>query len=87
MFTVPNALNVCTISVEPGALHNGFRYQVPTDVLVPVEGHQIQAAQRLHVARMREPRHRRRTGRVQRHRGNQAAKRTGEGKGAHYRFS
>ena len=32
-----------TISVELDALHNGFRYRVPTEVLVPVEGPQIRA--------------------------------------------
>ncbi len=31
-----------TISVEPEALHNGFRYEAPTEVFVPVEGPQIQ---------------------------------------------
>ena len=31
------------ISVELEALHNGFRYEVPTEVFVPVEGPQIQA--------------------------------------------
>ena len=33
MFTVPNVIDKRTISVEPFAFHNGFRYQVPTDVL------------------------------------------------------
>src|SRR4029453_245353 len=31
-----------TISVEPEALHNGFRYQVPAELCVPIEGPQIQ---------------------------------------------
>ena len=43
MFTVPNGIERRTISVEPEALHYGFRYQVPTEVCVPVEGPQIQA--------------------------------------------
>jgi len=63
-----------TISVEPEALHNGFRYQVPTEVFVPVESPHIQAVQRLHAARLREPRRGpRSTGGAQRHRDNQAA--------------
>ena len=43
MFTVPKGLRRRTISVELEALHNGFRYQVPTEVCVPVEGPHIQA--------------------------------------------
>ncbi len=32
-----------TISVESEALHNGYRYEVPIEVFVRVEGPQIQA--------------------------------------------
>ena len=35
MFTVAEGIERRTISVEPGALHNGFWYQVPLQLVYP----------------------------------------------------
>ena len=43
MFTMPEGIVRHTVSVEPEALHNGFRNQVPTDVYVRVPGPHIRA--------------------------------------------
>jgi hypothetical protein len=72
-----------TISVEPEALHNGFRYQAPTHVCVPVEGPQIQAPEHAHAAMPVDFRPRG-SGCARRHSGSQAHQCTGEGQGSHY---
>src|SRR5262249_25079495 len=78
-----------TISVELEALHNGFRYEIPTEVLVPVEAPHIQAPQHINAATSRVGCRPRGSGRAryQRYCSSQAHRRTSEGEGAHYRLS